>query len=73
MLALRCRGAQRSWHVSSQFNFTPQVGVGLRYRIGERSALSLEYRFAHISDGGITERNGGINSHLVLIGFSIFR
>ncbi len=58
---------------SSQFNFTPQVGVGLRYRIGERSVLSLEYRFSHISDGGITERNGGINSHFVLIGFSIFR
>lgn len=57
----------------AQFNFTPQAGAGLRYRIGDRAALTLEYRFAHISSAGLTERNGGLNASFVLFGVSLLR
>jgi len=58
---------------ASQFNFTLQIAPGLRYFLSERTAVSLEYRFHHISDAGLTEKNPGINSDFVLIGFSILR
>jgi len=53
-------------------NFTPQAGVGLRYLFTDRLALGGEYRFHHLSNKGATETNPGINSHLVLFGFSWF-
>lgn len=68
----RSRDPASQFH-ASQFNFTLQIGAGIRYFVGERAALSLEYRFHHISDAGLTERNPGLNSDFVLIGFSISR
>ena len=58
---------------ASQFNFTLQIAPGLRYFLNKRAALSLEYRFHHISDANTTEHNPGLNSYFVLLGFSIFR
>lgn len=58
---------------ASQFNFTLQVAPGLRYFLSKRAAVSIEYRFHHISDAGLTEDNPGINADFVLLGFSIFR
>jgi opacity protein-like surface antigen len=58
---------------ASQFNFTLQVAPGLRYFITKQAALSLEYRFHHISDANTTEHNPGLNSDFVLLGLSIFR
>ena len=36
------------------------------------SALSLQYRFTHISDGGIAAPNGGLNQHILYAGLSWF-
>lgn len=58
---------------ASQFNFTLQIAPGVRYFLSERTAVSIEYRFHHISDAGLTEKNPGINSDFILIGFSILR
>jgi lipid A 3-O-deacylase len=58
---------------ASQFNFTLQIAPGLRYFLNKRAALSLEYRFHHISDANTTEHNPGLNSDVVLLGFSIFQ
>lgn len=58
---------------ASQFNFTLQIAPGLRYFLSKRTAISLEYRFHHISDAGLTENNPGINSDFVLLGFSVLR
>jgi lipid A 3-O-deacylase len=58
---------------ASQFNFTLQIAPGIRYFLNKRAALSLEYRFHHISDANTTEHNPGLNSDFVLLGFSIFR
>ena len=58
---------------ASQFNFTLQIGVGLRYVLSQRAALSVEYRFHHISDAGLTESNPGFNADFILLGFSLFQ
>ncbi len=58
---------------ASQFNFTLQIGVGLRYVLSKGAALSVEYRFHHISDAGLTEDNPGFNADFLLLGFSLFR
>jgi len=50
-----------------------QIASGLRYFLNKRAVLSLEYRFHHISDANTTEHNPGLNSDVVLLGFSIFR
>jgi lipid A 3-O-deacylase len=63
----------RSQFRASQFNFTLQIAPGLRYFLSQRTAISIEYRFHHISDAGLTENNPGINADFVLLGFSILR
>lgn len=64
---------QRSQFRASQVNFTLQIAPGIRYFISKRAALSVEYRFHHISDADLAERNPGINSDFVLLGFSLLR
>jgi len=52
-------------------NFTALAGVGLEIDISRSNALSVEYRFQHLSNadtGGF--RNPGINDHSVLLGLT---
>ncbi|HWP34384.1 MAG TPA: acyloxyacyl hydrolase, partial [Thermodesulfobacteriota bacterium] len=58
---------------ASRFNFTLQAAAGLRYRLGRGGTIGLEYRFFHVSNGRLYERNPGLNANLVLLGVSIFR
>lgn len=58
---------------ASQFNFLLAPGVGVRYQVSPRVALSLEYRYFHYSDAEITRRNPGLNGNMVVVGFSLFR
>ncbi|MCZ6551550.1 MAG: acyloxyacyl hydrolase [candidate division NC10 bacterium] len=57
---------------SDDLNFNPQAGLGFHYFISERTAFTGEWRWQHISNGGIKEPNRGINSSLFTIGVSIF-
>ena len=50
--------------------FTPQGGIGLRYRLNSRSALELSTRFHHISNAGTHRPNHGIDSFQFLLGTS---
>lgn len=53
-----------------KFNFTPQGGAGLRYEIASDQFVTFSYRFHHISNGGMAERNQSIDSGFYMIGFS---
>jgi lipid A 3-O-deacylase len=53
-------------------NFTPQAGVGLHYFLSERTALTGEWRYLHISNASIHRNNSGINSSVVLVGLTVF-
>ena len=48
--------------------FYPQGGVGLNYFVSDNLALSLSYRYHHISNKGFEKPNTGINANLGLIG-----
>lgn len=54
------------------FEFNVQVGVGTYYFIRRNTALSLEYRWFHLSDAGITRSNNGVNTQMIQGGVSWF-
>jgi len=54
-------------------NFLFDGGGGIRWNIGPRSALSLGYRFLHISNAGTTSFNPGLNNNVIYIGYSLLR
>ena len=62
----------RNQVLGDSIQFMPQAGGGLRVNVFEGLSVDIGYRFHHISDAGLTERNRGINSHLPYIGFTHF-
>ncbi len=54
------------------FIFSNTAGVGLYYFLTKDSAVNLGYRFRHMSNAGIENPNGGIDSHFAVIGYSLF-
>jgi lipid A 3-O-deacylase len=58
--------------VGQPFNFNLDAGAGVRYLIGHQWSLSLEYRFQHISNADLGNRNIGINSQGPILGLSYF-
>ncbi len=54
------------------FIFSNAAGVGLYYSLTKDSAVSVGYRLRHMSNAGIENPNGGIDSHFAVIGYSVF-
>lgn len=54
------------------FNFSDVAGGGVYYFFSHRHAVSVGYRYRHISNASLERPNGGINSHFGTIGFSTF-
>lgn len=54
------------------FNFSPQAGLGFHYFVSERTALTGEWRWFHISNADTRDPNFGIDSSLFIIGASFF-
>ncbi len=57
----------------TNFNFMAQIGVGLHYRIGERTTLDLRGIYHHISNANISTENPSLNSAQFLLGVTFFR
>lgn len=55
---------------TSYLNFTAHWGGGIRRRLRGNDALLLAYRFQHFSNGNQLRSNPGVNSHVVLGGWS---
>lgn len=55
---------------TSHVNFTAHWGAGIRLRPRGRHALLLAYRFQHFSNGNQLGSNPGVNSHVLLAGWS---
>lgn len=53
--------------------FSYQGGTGLQYFIDKMTAVSVEYRYHHISNAGTAEPNEPINSSKILFGISFYR
>lgn len=57
---------------SSRFNFTPEAGLGVQFFLTQKRAVTLGYKFHHISNAGIGRNNPGMDSHVFYVGFSFF-
>jgi hypothetical protein len=57
---------------TSSVNFTPSAAFGFHY-LGDRVAWTLEGRYLHISDAGLSRLNPGLNTFEVRIGVGKFR
>lgn len=53
---------------TSKINMSSQLSLGATLFAGARFPLSAGYRFSHISDGGVSGRNPGLNVHSVVVG-----
>ena len=57
---------------SLRFNFTGDVGGGLQYQMTRKTAVSFGYRYYHISNINLGEKNPGYNANIFYTGFSFF-
>jgi hypothetical protein len=57
---------------TSGVNFTPGAALGFHH-LGDKLTWSLEARFQHISDAGLSGLNPGINTVQVRVGIGSFR
>lgn len=57
---------------STQFQFILETGPGVHYFVTNRVTLTTGIRFHHFSNGGLGERNTGINAGLAYMGVSFF-
>lgn len=54
----------------SKFNFSHNAGLGLQYFFSPGDAVTLEWRYFHLSNGGLDDDNDGLNMNNFFIGFS---
>jgi lipid A 3-O-deacylase PagL len=57
---------------TSSVNFTPSAALGFHY-LGDKFAWTLEGRYLHISDAGLSRLNPGINTFEMRFGLGKFR
>lgn len=56
---------------TSRFNFISQGGAGVVVAPRSRLPLVVGYRFLHISNGGYSPRNPGLNVSSLIVGFRV--
>jgi hypothetical protein len=54
-------------------NFLINLGGGVRIKMGARRAISLGYKFLHISNGFTSAVNPGVDNNVFYAGFSILK
>jgi len=58
---------------TTKANFTAHAGGGLRVFVKPQQALVVSYWLHHISNGNRLDRNPGVNSHVLQVGYSYIR
>ncbi len=58
---------------ATRFNFTFDFGGGVQISTGERRAIILGYKFHHISNGGRSQINPGLDANVIYVGYSFFK
>lgn len=58
---------------ATKFNFTYEFGIGVQLLLTHMDAFTLGYRYHHMSNGGLADRNPGFDSNILYGGFSLFR
>lgn len=58
---------------ASQFNFAFDFGGGVRIFTKAKRAVTVGYKFHHLSSGGTSNINPGIDANIFYAGFSVFK
>jgi len=58
--------------VGQDFNFNLELGAGVRYRLSSHWSVNLEYRYQHISNANLADRNLNVNAHGPMLAMSFF-
>jgi Lipid A 3-O-deacylase (PagL) len=58
---------------ASGLNFLFDLGGGVRWKVAPRRAISIGYRFLHISNASTTSFNPGVDNNVIYLGFSFQR
>ncbi len=58
--------------IATKTNFTEQFSLTCHYSLAPKTALTLEYRFMHVSNANIVRPNRGFNASVVSIGATWF-
>jgi hypothetical protein len=64
--------SQHTREQSTQYNFLPQAGLGFHFFLNEKTAISCEYRYRHLSNASVKHPNSGIDADIALGGVSFF-
>jgi opacity protein-like surface antigen len=56
--------------IGGRFQFSLQGGAGIRAALNRRTDLTVGARWYHLSNGGITRPNTGLNDYLITVGAS---
>lgn len=59
--------------MGNRLDFSYQGGAGVQYFIERDMALSLEYRYHHVSNAGTARPNEPLNSSKILLGVAVYR
>jgi opacity protein-like surface antigen len=58
--------------IDSSFSFLLWAGAGASYFVSDRTAIYAGYRWSHLSNGGTSSPNRGIEAHTAVVGVSWF-
>jgi len=56
--------------IDSPFTFVLEAGIGVSYFITPGLAVNVGYRFQHVSNGHLYEKNRGFNSDSGIVGLT---
>jgi len=62
----------RGYGLGGHFSFTEYFGLGASYFLTDNLALNAMWRYRHISNANLYDHNTGLDSGVVLAGFSYF-
>lgn len=57
-------------NLGTHFNFTANVGAGAEFRLKEGRAVTIGYKYFHISNGNRGIQNPGIDNNLIYVGYT---
>ncbi len=56
--------------VGTHFTFTADVGAGAEFRLKNDRAVTVGYKYFHLSNGNRGEQNPGIDNNLIYVGYT---
>lgn len=58
--------------VGTRFNFISDIGAGIEFRLTNKRALTVGYKYAHISNASRGVENPGFDNNLFYVGYTFF-